>query len=223
MKSETTTKDDKNVDTSPVCPKNDIKEEGFKVPEGIAVLKPTDKAKKLSGDSQNSNTNETLKNDSHMDTEPEQCLPQVKSVELSPAEKLKQSQIFFPYKEPTWSGIPEEHYSFEVLKNGSIIDTINLTGTKPFFVFGRLPSCDCTLEHPSLSRYHAVLQYCGDHTEKHHKGWYLYDLDSTHGTWVNKIKVKPKVYHRVRVGHVVKFGGSTRLHVLQVNIVYPFY
>ncbi|XP_071079378.1 kanadaptin-like [Haliotis cracherodii] len=133
---------------------------------------------------------------------------------FSPAEQLRNAQVTIPYKEPSWSGLCDESYQFEVLKNGSIIDNIDLT-KQPFYVFGRLPSCDVTMEHPSLSRYHAVIQFSTSDSEKREKGWYLYDLDSTHGTWINKVKVKPKVYNRVRVGHVVKFGGSSRLHILQ--------
>ncbi|XP_046545133.1 kanadaptin-like isoform X2 [Haliotis rubra] len=133
---------------------------------------------------------------------------------FSPAEQLRNAQVTIPYKEPSWSGLCDESYQFEVLKNGSIIDNVDLT-KQPFYVFGRLPSCDVTMEHPSLSRYHAVVQFSASDSEKRAKGWYLYDLDSTHGTWINKVKVKPKVYNRVRVGHVVKFGGSSRLHILQ--------
>ena len=135
---------------------------------------------------------------------------------LSPAERLKHSLIPINYKEPAWGSIPDKKYMFEVLKCGSIVDSIDLQ-TKPFHVFGRLPTCDVTLEHPSLSRYHAVMQYCGTPSETFKVGWYLYDLDSTHGTWVNKLKVKPRIYQRIRVGHVVKFGGSTRLFILQVR------
>lgn len=125
------------------------------------------------------------------------------------------NKSYIPYEEPEWSGKAQEEYSFDVLKNGSIIDRVSLK-TQPFYVFGRLPSCDVTLEHPSLSRYHAVLQYNCASTPAREKGWYVYDLDSTHGTWVNKKKISPKVYHRLRVGHIVKFGGSSRLHILQV-------
>lgn len=133
----------------------------------------------------------------------------------SPVEQLQLSALNIGYKEPSWSGICEESYNFEVIKNGKNIDTIDLT-TKPFYVFGRLPSCDVTLEHPSLSRYHAVVQYCKTQTDSYEKGWYLLDLDSTHGTWINKHKVPPMKYHRIRVGYVIKLGGSTRLHILQV-------
>lgn len=141
--------------------------------------------------------------------------PSSKTKPQATVELIQQPQI--PYKEPEWGSTCTTQYSFEVVKNGTVVDTIDLT-KKSYFVFGRLPSCDVSLEHPSLSRHHAIIQHCGKANEKHSIGWYLYDLDSTHGTWTNKIKVKPRVYHRLRVGHVVKFGGSSRLYILQVSL-----
>ena len=100
-------------------------------------------------------------------------------------------------------------------------------------VFGRLPVCDVPLEHPSISRYHAVLQYrptSAPTTEDqgegggplsfgtpNEAGFYVYDLGSTHGSFLNKSKLQPRVYYKVRVGQMVKFGGSSRLFVLEVN------
>uniref|UniRef100_H3A567 Solute carrier family 4 member 1 adaptor protein n=1 Tax=Latimeria chalumnae TaxID=7897 RepID=H3A567_LATCH len=119
-----------------------------------------------------------------------------------------------PYQEPAWGGPAEPPYVFEVLKNGVIVSTVKLNG-KSFHAVGRLPVCDVVLEHPSISRYHAVVQYRGCPDEQKETGFYLYDLGSTHGTFLNKTKIPPKTYLRLRVGHVVKFGGSTRLFVLQ--------
>jgi len=135
---------------------------------------------------------------------------------FSPAEQLKESEAVIPYKEPLWGGITGESYYFEVIKNGAVAERVELTA-KSYYVFGRLPSCDHSMDHPSLSRYHAVIQHCAKtNSEGRDLGWYLYDLDSTHGTWINKSKVSPRVYYRLRVGYIVKFGGSTRLYILQV-------
>ena len=126
-----------------------------------------------------------------------------------------------PYTEPPWGGkAPDTPYALEILKNGIIVDTVPLTKSS-YFVVGRLPVCDVSLEHPSISRYHAVIQYRGHAGEGEsvgeETGFYIHDLGSTHGTVVNKNKIPPKTYIRLRVGHVLKFGGSTRLFILQVT------
>ncbi|GKB58683.1 kanadaptin [Tanacetum coccineum] len=46
-------------------------------------------------------------------------------------------------------------------------------------------------------------------------GAFLYDLSSTHGTFVNKNQVKKKVYVELHVGDVLRFGHSTRLYIFQ--------
>lgn len=175
---------------------------------------PTFKVPDLLHQSKQSKQNETYETENKVEEDNEKVTNKFDN--LSPAEKLKESQTPIPYKEPSWGGLSKDKFSFEVLKNGVIIDTIDLT--KSFYLIGRLPSCDITLEHPSLSRHHAVIQYCTTKTEKHNIGWYLYDLDSTHGTWINKNKVYAKKYYGIHVGHVLKFGGSTRLFILQVII-----
>lgn len=117
-----------------------------------------------------------------------------------------------PYKEPDWSTVPPALFSFEIIKNGTFVETYNIVSS--YVVFGRLDVCNIIFEHPSVSRYHAIVQYCqGDST--HSKGFYLYDLGSTHGTFLNKKKIIPKIYYKLKVGYVIKFGGSTRLHIFQ--------
>lgn len=135
---------------------------------------------------------------------------------LKSCETLREPIKQLPYKEPYWSGIPPESsgYYLEVVKNGVITNYIKLID-QPYTVFGRLDHCHIVLEHPSISRYHAVLQYCISPDENYEKGFYIYDLESTHGTYINKQRLKSKVYCPVRVGHMLKFGGSSRLYILQ--------
>ena len=136
---------------------------------------------------------------------------------ISPSKDQKSASI--PYKEPPWGGLnpPPENdkslYTLEELKNGVIVKTHELS--KSYQVVGRLPTCDIQLEHPSLSRYHAILQFKAVGSSDKPAGFYLYDLNSTHGTFHNKNKCFPKTYYRLRVGHMIKFGGSTRQLILQ--------
>ncbi|XP_035023136.1 kanadaptin [Hippoglossus stenolepis] len=123
------------------------------------------------------------------------------------------------YTEPPWGGSAADMpYALEILKNGTIVDKVPLAHSS-FFVVGRLPVCDVSLEHPSISRYHAVIQFRAQAGEGggvgEERGFYVHDLGSTHGTVVNKKKIPPNTYIRLRVGHVLKFGGSTRLFILQ--------
>ncbi|CAG8492183.1 2259_t:CDS:10 [Dentiscutata heterogama] len=112
-----------------------------------------------------------------------------------------------PYEKPDWSDISKIDYGFEVIKGGLSVETIDLS-SKEFLVLGRLPVCDLSMEHPSISRYHAIIQF-------NNKGdIFIYDLDSAHGTRVNKQRISSRNYIRLRVGDQIKFGESTRTYVL---------
>lgn len=156
------------------------------------------------------------------------CVPQIPiQPQIKPLKNSTTSQNpAFQYSKPEWSGIPPpcqgentldeegycDHYFLEVIKNGIVIEKISLS--KDFISFGRLDVCDVLCEHPTLSRYHAILQYSsGDHPQ-YSQGFYVYDLNSTHGTYVNKTKVAPKQYTSFKLNSILKFGQSTRLYVL---------
>ncbi|XP_017483074.1 PREDICTED: kanadaptin [Rhagoletis zephyria] len=136
-----------------------------------------------------------------------------------------------PYKVPPWSQPPPGsiNYKFEILKSGQIIDEIKNLQTKAVWKFGRLapPANDLELAHPTISRFHAILQYrpgkrstqTGEEnsdkpTDDPPEGWYIYDLNSTHGTFLNKQRIPPQVFIRIRVGHMLRLGASTRSYIL---------
>lgn len=148
----------------------------------------------------------------------------------SPSESVTpiQTQAAINYEPPHWSSRPPEptgsnvlddegycsHYFLEVIKSGTVIDKIKLD--KEFISFGRLDACDVLCEHPTLSRFHAVLQYSnGEAASKDYpEGFYVYDLSSTHGTFINKTRLEPNKYTRLDLDSMIKFGMSTRMYVL---------
>ncbi|KAF7388230.1 hypothetical protein HZH66_010997 [Vespula vulgaris] len=122
--------------------------------------------------------------------------------------------IALKYQEPCWGTKPDNEYKLEVLKSGVIVQTIDLTD-KSYHVVGRLPNCDISLAHPTISRFHAVIQYRGIEDENNSKGLYIYDLGSTHGTYWNGNRVPPNAYVRLYDSHIIKFGCSARKYILQ--------
>lgn len=111
------------------------------------------------------------------------------------------------YEAPEWADPPPdtEGVSLDILKTGTILDTIELP-QKSFLTLGRNKEADIIAEHPSTSRLHAVLQFqdCAA---------YLVDCGSTHGTSLNHKQLTPFLYHRVHVGAQFTLGQSTRSYV----------
>ena len=137
-----------------------VEDDSFKVPSLPGFVKPASVNKKVS---ENEIAKETSDQDDQtvpeIDTVPSETSEEVR-VE-SEKEKAPSNQVTAPpfqYQEPSWGGVPEKPYCLEILKNGTIVDTFKLEG-KSHFTVGRLPICDVPFEHPSLSRYHAILQF----------------------------------------------------------------
>ena len=192
-------------------------------PEKVNAMLSSDSAELLQNDTDIKTESNNLKQ--HSSLEKNSSLNDIcKSKSKTPnnlsitKEKTKDKKFDLPYHQPNWGGTPSEDqkYSLTVLKDGAIRNNIDLSG-KSMLTFGRLPdACDVLVEHPSCSRFHAILQYCTEEKDIRKVGYYLYDLGSTHGSYVNKEKVKAKVYVRVRVGYQIKFGGSSRVYVVEV-------
>lgn len=169
---------------------------------------------------------EILKKNNQEQEESVFSIPQIPIQTNKLSKPLKSQNTTLQYTKPEWSGRPPacitenilneegycDHYFLEVIKNGTVIEKISLS--KEFISFGRLDICDVLCEHPTLSRYHAILQYSSGESPQYSQGFYLYDLNSTHGTYVNKTKVIPNQFTPVKTESLIKFGQSTRLYVL---------
>lgn len=118
------------------------------------------------------------------------------------------------YKPPTWDAIPEEiNYTLDIIKSGTLLKSLPLSSyckrsNKGWVSFGRVPDNDWPVEHPSTSRYHCILQFNGQ------RQIFVYDLGSTHGTFINKLRIQPGEYVELRVGDQMKIADSERIYVL---------
>jgi pSer/pThr/pTyr-binding forkhead associated (FHA) protein len=165
-------------------------------PEGYGLIEEQDHEE----EHQESNTNQSNTN----------VIPTPDEQTPNPPQERPTSIPLDVYQPPFWSSPAAEcQYTLEVLRDGAIIDNIDLhSDQKPFYVFGRLPICDIVLDHQTISRYHALIQF------RQNGEAYLYDLGSTHGTFVNKIQIKPKAYLKIKNGYHIKFGQSTRSYIV---------
>jgi pSer/pThr/pTyr-binding forkhead associated (FHA) protein len=126
---------------------------------------------------------------------------------------ISQQTVELKYRAPIWSAPPpvdkgeQYRYSFEVLKEGSIIDTIGIHD-KAFYLVGRLPICDIALENETISRQHAIIQH------RETGNVYVYDLGSVHGTKVNKQVIPARKYIPIQPGDMIRFGASSRFFIL---------
>ncbi|XLR21136.1 hypothetical protein S83_049048 [Arachis hypogaea] len=145
---------------------------------------------------------------SNSDDSAEPRPPQQPPQPPKPSSSSSSQGIPIPYKIPPWSSAPCHEFCLEVLKDGTIIDKYDVH-EKGAYMFGRLDLCDFILEHPTISRFHAVLQF------KRSGDAYLYDLGSTHGTFLNKNQVEKNTYVDLHVGDVIRFGRSSRLFIFQ--------
>jgi len=88
------------------------------------------------------------------------------------------------------------------------IERIDLT-TKERVVVGRDPSCDCVIDHPTVSKKHAEFIKQDDKV-------FIVDLGSTNGTFVNGIKIKRhqlQELDRIVIGPTeLKFSGASLSH-----------
>jgi pSer/pThr/pTyr-binding forkhead associated (FHA) protein len=95
------------------------------------------------------------------------------------------------------------------MREGVIIENIDLS-KKEFYLVGRQGDiCDITLDNPTISRKHAVVQH------KDNGDIFLYDMGSTHGTFINKKIIPHKEYIKLKLGDMIRFGQSTRIFILE--------
>lgn len=102
--------------------------------------------------------------------------------------------------------------SVEVLDGGVVRDELDLS-KKATYSLGRNGGfCDLVIDDPLLSRKHAVFQH------REGGGLYIFDLGSTHGTFLNGKRVAAGQFVLLRNGDFLRFGPKEDRHFI-VKIV----
>lgn len=116
------------------------------------------------------------------------------------------------WQPPDWAVEPRAGmYWLDVVKDGEVVDKVNLE--KKRHIFGRQAvMCDFVLDHPSVSRQHAVVV-------QHKNGSvYVIDLGSVHGTFVANERLSKDNPVELEVGQSLRFAASTRSYVLRKGV-----
>lgn len=123
------------------------------------------------------------------------------------------------YMAPPDAAVPPAPWRLFVFKRGTQLAT-HLLGdpaegpnAKTFYMLGRCKGMvDIVLEHPSASKFHAVIQF--RRTASGDVRPFLFDLASTHGTTLEQHALPPRTFTEVSEKAVFQFAGSSREYVL---------
>lgn len=117
---------------------------------------------------------------------------------------------------------PKEQWRMYVFKKKDLLDTVYLH-ERSVWLFGRDQHVtDQLLEHPSISKQHAVIQFryittTNEFGDKHSRVKpYLLDLESANGTKLNGKKVEASRYVELVDADVIAFGDSEREYVMML-------
>ncbi|EMD39925.1 hypothetical protein CERSUDRAFT_112168 [Gelatoporia subvermispora B] len=124
------------------------------------------------------------------------------------------------YHEPPEARKPIVGWRLYVFKGKEQVDLLHIHRQSAYLIGRDRTVCDITIEHPSCSKQHAVIQYrmvrekseFGDVRSSIKP--FLIDLESTNGTQVNDDPVPQSRYYELKPGDVIKFGESAREYVL---------
>ncbi|EUC57790.1 smad nuclear interacting protein, putative [Rhizoctonia solani AG-3 Rhs1AP] len=124
------------------------------------------------------------------------------------------------YNEPPEARKPVENWRLYVFKGQEQVDLLHLHRQSAYLIGRDAKICDITVEHPSCSKQHAVIQFRQIHVKDEFGAAkavvkpFVIDLESTNGTMVNDDPIPVSRYYELKPSDVVKFGESTREYVL---------
>ncbi|PWN43218.1 SMAD/FHA domain-containing protein [Ceraceosorus guamensis] len=153
--------------------------------------------------------------DSHIDKDKD-SQPNFESSGLLAAASNNVNGVALKYHEPPEARKPKKKWRCYVYKDGKEIDLLHISRQSVYLLGRDRAVADIPVEHPSVSKQHAVLQYrlvikrneFGDESKNINP--FLLDLESANGTTLNGTELQPARYYELLSGDTIKFGASER-------------
>lgn len=128
--------------------------------------------------------------------------------------------VVIKYSEPEEARKPKRRWRLYPFKGEKALPVLYVHRQSAYLIGRDRKIADLPLDHPSISKQHAVLQYRLV-TYKRENGSqskrirpYLIDLGSANGTFINNVKMEKQKYHELLERDVIKFGFSSREYVV---------
>ncbi|KAF8073590.1 SMAD/FHA domain-containing protein [Lyophyllum atratum] len=124
------------------------------------------------------------------------------------------------YNEPPEARKPTVGWRLYVFKGKEQVELLHIHRQSAYLIGRDRLVADISVDHPSCSKQHAVIQYRHVQEKDEFGGSksltkpFVIDLESTNGTQVNEEAVPVSRYYELKAGDVIKFGQSTREYVL---------
>ncbi|CAH8832996.1 unnamed protein product [Trichobilharzia szidati] len=122
--------------------------------------------------------------------------------------------VVIKYNEPEDARKPTTHWRLYAFKGNQTLPILHIHRQSGFLIGRDRKIADIPMDHPSISKQHAVLQY------RFVRGairLYVIDLDSANGTYLNNNRIESRRYYELLEKDVIKFGFSSREYVVMTS------
>ncbi|CAI5439050.1 unnamed protein product [Caenorhabditis angaria] len=114
---------------------------------------------------------------------------------------------------PSWAEKPPNGAHLDVYKGPQLIQKLMIDDKKAYYFGRNNKQVDFAVEHASCSRVHALLLYHGLL-----KRFALIDMESSHGTFIGNVRLRPLEVVFIDIGSQFQLGASTRKYAVRLKV-----
>lgn len=125
---------------------------------------------------------------------------------------MEESDEKSKFKIPNWAVKPPDGAHLDVYKGDALIQKLLIDDKKAYYFGRNNKQVDFAVEHASCSRVHALLLYHGLL-----KRFAVIDMDSSHGTFLGSVRLRPLEVVFMDIGAQFHLGASTRKYAVRLK------